>query len=584
MSRRFTTLATTTSIAALLTLVAAPTPAGIATTVHNLSVSGPGTRKATSESEICLFCHVPHNASPAGQLWSRRTGTGYTPYSSSTLKSVPGQPNGASLLCLSCHDGTIALGEVVTRASVIAMAGGVLAGNPLLGTNLADDHPVSFVFDAALATARGELTNPATLVKPSKVRLDGGGRLQCTSCHDPHDNAVGKFLTTSNVTSALCQTCHIKNYWTNSDHRNSVKTWNGLGTPPWPHTAETTVAANACENCHRPHTAGGAKRLLNFALEEDNCYSCHDANVAAKNIVPEFSKIYRHTVAATTAVHDPVETAVVNAPARHVECVDCHNPHATNGTTPAYVNGVLQAVPGSMIGVRGVNLAGAEVNPSSYEYQICFRCHGDSSGMPAPYTGRQIVQNNKRLEFQTGNPSYHPVAGAGKSATMPSLAGMTLYGVGLTAASIIKCTDCHNNDAGPNNGAGGTGPNGPHGSINRALLERNYATADNTTESITAYALCYKCHNRTNILSGALGSFTEHNLHVVGQRAPCNVCHDPHGVSSTQGNATNNARLINFQTGIVTASAGRLRWERTGTNTGRCYLVCHGKDHNPLSY
>lgn len=552
--------------------------ATVSTTKHNLSVSGAGTVKATSESEICVFCHAPHNTSPSGQLWNRRVGSSYTPYTSSTRKSTAGQPTGASLLCLSCHDGTIALGEVLSRATPITMGGGPISGNALLGSNLSDDHPVSFVYDAALVALRGELAAPSTLVKPSKVRLDATGQLQCTACHDPHDDTNGKFLTVANTASALCQTCHLKNYWAGSDHRNSTKTWNGAGTNPWPHTSGTTVAANACENCHRPHTAGGAKRLLNYAAEEANCYTCHSGNVAAKNVSAEFNKAYVHPVATTTGVHDPVETAVVPGGTRHVECADCHNPHAVSATAGA--------LPGSLTGVRGVSIAGVETNPATAEYQICFRCHGDSTGMPAPYTARLIAQNNKRLEFQTTNPSYHPVAGIGRSTSMPSLAGMTLNGVPLTASSIIKCTDCHNNNAGPGNG--GAGPNGPHGSTNWRLLERNYTTTDPNTESATAYALCYKCHNRTSILStNVSGSFTFHNYHLTSAvRAPCNTCHDPHGISGTQGNSTNNARLINFNSAQVTPSPGNgaARWERVGTIGGRCYLTCHGKNHNPLTY
>jgi len=238
--------------------------AAVSGTKHNLSVSGPGTRKASTETEICIFCHAPHNTSPAAQLWNRRLPTAtYAPYSSSTLKSAPGQPNGASLLCLSCHDGTIALGDVMSRTTAITMAGGAMSGNPLIGTSLADDHPVSFVYNAALRTARGELADPATLT--GAVRLDGSSRMQCTSCHEPHDNTNGKFLVAPNTASALCTTCHQKNYWTQTDHRTSTKTWNGAGTNPWPHTTGTTVAANACENCHRPHTAGGAQSLVNYA-------------------------------------------------------------------------------------------------------------------------------------------------------------------------------------------------------------------------------------------------------------------------------------------------------------------------------
>ncbi len=554
------------AIAALL--LALPVFAGLATSKHNLSVSGPGTVKAASETQSCLFCHAPHNASPIAPLWNRNNpGTSYTPYTSSTSIARPGQPTGASLQCLSCHDGTIALGDVLSRGTRIGMAGGVTtmpAGNSKLGSDLSDDHPISFAYTATLAATRGELANPATLT--GKVRLDAGGQLQCTSCHDPHDDSNGKFLVVPNQASALCQTCHVKNYWNGSDHKLSAKTWNGAGTNPWPHTTNTTVAANACENCHRPHTAGGKKWLLNNAAEESNCYSCHNGNVATKNLQAEFTgKSSIHPVAASTGVHDPAEPAVVQA--RHVECADCHNPHATNGST-----GLL---PGSLAGVRGVNSGGTEVKPATAEYQICFRCHADSTNMPAPRTTRQIVQTNTRLEFATTNPSHHAVVGPGKNTNVPSLIAP------WTTASTVKCSDCHNNNSGP--GAGGVGPKGPHGSTYPALLERRYLKADNTPESAANYALCYKCHSRTSILSD--NTFKEHTKHIIGERTPCNACHDPHGISSTQGNATNNSKLINFDTTInKPSSSGQLKFVSNGTNKGSCYLTCHGKNHNPLSY
>lgn len=569
-------------IAAIFAIAAAPGFAAIATTKHNLSVGGPGALKATSEPQICLFCHAPHNASPSGQLWNRRVGSTYTPYTSSTRKSTAGQPNGASLLCLSCHDGTIALGEVLSRTTQITMTGGAIAGNALLTTNLADDHPVSFVYDAALRALRGELADPTTLVKPGKVRLDASGRVQCTACHDPHDNTNTKFLVVANTASALCTTCHVKNYWSGSDHRTSPKTWNNVAPNPWQHTTGTTVAANACENCHRPHTAGGAARLLNYAAEESICFSCHNGNVAAKNIQAEFNKASVHHVANYAGIHDPAEPAAVAT--THVECVDCHNPHAANataGSAPAVTTPPV--LPGSQTGVRGINISGAEVNPATAEYEICFRCHADGTGnTPAQRTPRVIIQNNKRLEFQTANPSFHPLAGAGRSTNVPSLIAP------WTTSSRVKCTDCHNNNAGPySTGTGtipaGTGVNGPHGSTNPLLLERQYVTIDNTMESAANYALCYKCHDRNSILAGV--GFVEHNLHVVSVRAPCNVCHDPHGISSTQGSTLSNSRLLNFDTSIVTRSGTQaIRWERVGTTQGRCYLVCHGKDHNPISY
>ena len=553
---------------ALLLALVLPAWAGLATSKHNLSVSGPGTVKAASEAQSCIFCHAPHNASPVAPLWNRNNpGTTYTPYSSSTSVARPGQPTGASLYCLSCHDGTIALGDVLSRGTRIGMAGGVTTmpvGTGNLGSDLSDDHPVSFAYTATLAATRGELANPATLT--GKVKLDAGGQLQCTSCHDPHDDSNGKFLVVPNQASALCQTCHVKNYWAASDHKLSGKTWNGAGSNPWPHTGNTTVAANACENCHRPHTAGGKKWLLNNAAEENNCYSCHNGNVATKNVQSEFAKASVHPVATSTGVHDPAEPAVIQA--RHVECADCHNPHAANASTGP--------LPGSLAGVRGINGGGTEVKPATAEYQICFRCHADSTNKPAPRTTRQIVQNNTRLEFATTNPSHHAVAGPGRNTNVPTLLAP------WTTASTLKCGDCHNNNAGP--GAGGVGPKGAHGSTYPALLERQYLKADRTVESAAAYALCYKCHNRSKII-GSGSAFSSHKKHVVDIRTPCNACHDPHGVSSTQGNITNNSKLINFDTSIVTAnSAGLLKFVSTGTNRGSCYLRCHGENHNPETY
>ena len=528
-------------------LLGCPVSADIASSKHNLSVSGPGTVKAASEDQICVFCHAPHNSSPTAPLWNRQTPAGtYTPYASSTSKAAVGQPTRGSLLCLSCHDGTIALGQVLNRPAPIAMAGGVTtlpAGSASrLGTDLSGDHPISFAYSSALATSRGELLDPGLLT--GAVRLDSSGQMQCSACHDAHSDTFGKFLVMANTASALCQTCHLKNYWSASDHKLSTKTWNGAGPNPWPHTSGTTVSANACESCHRPHTAAGKKWLQNAATEEDNCFPCHNGNVAAKNVQSEFAKLSVHPVAATTGVHDPAETAVVNA--RHVECADCHNPHASKAGAGA--------LPGSLTGVRGIDISGVEVNPASAEYQVCFRCHGDSLNKPAPKTARVAAQPNTRLNFLTSNKSCHAVAGA-----CPQVSPASVLVSPWTSASALKCGDCHNNNAGPGNG--GTGPAGPHGSTNPSLLERS-----NTG---TRSAMCAKCHTTTYTKFNGSNSHSKHTVGGIG--ATCNTCHDPHG-------SANYPSLINFDTSQVTfrsftpSTAGQ-------ANNGNCNLTCHGKSH-----
>ena len=114
------------ALAAALALAgAAMVQAGVATTRHNLSISGPGPVKSSAEDQLCVFCHAPHSAAPGTALWNRATPTpAYQTYSTSTTRASVGQPTRGSLLCLSCHDGTIALGQVLNRTTAIPMAGG----------------------------------------------------------------------------------------------------------------------------------------------------------------------------------------------------------------------------------------------------------------------------------------------------------------------------------------------------------------------------------------------------------------------------------------------------------------------------
>jgi predicted CXXCH cytochrome family protein len=559
-------------IAATVAFAVSARGVSIVNSKHNLSTSGPGTLKAATETDVCIFCHTTHLSAPNAPLWNRpNSGVTYSTYNSSTLKATVGQPSGSSKLCLSCHDGTVALGQLRNRAARVRFQHDVThmpSGASRLGTDLSGDHPVSFVFDNSVRAVKSDMNTPSALT--GRVRLQND-RIECTTCHDPHDDRYGKFLVTDNVASALCLVCHNKPDWIGSSHQASTKRWNGSGPNPWPHSKYATVADNGCGNCHRSHTAGGKERLLNYDSDEANCFPCHNGNVATKNIQAEFNKASVHPIA--FGKHDPMEHAV-NSP-RHVKCMDCHNPHATTSKGPVVMSKSMKStVPGPVIasrairGVKGVTSAGTVVKQVTYEYELCYRCHADSINRGRARVTRQFVQTNTRRAFAESNLSYHPIQAPGRNANVPSLIAP------WTTAHQMTCTDCHNNDQSP--GANGTGPGGPHGSAYAPLLERQQILTDNTIESSTAYALCYKCHSRDSILSDQ--SFPHHRKHVVDQRTACTTCHDSHGVA----NATN---LINFNTTYAAKSSnGRFDYTATGPRHGTCNLTCHNADHNNRSY
>jgi len=538
----------------------------ITITKHNLSISGPGTVKSTVEEEVCIFCHAPHKASVEDQpLWNRSLSeANYTPYQSTSIFAAVGQPSGAAKLCLSCHDGTVALGILHSKWGEGEFEGGIRfmpPGPTLIGTDLSDDHPVSFVFDSQLAIDNGQLYDPSTLT--DEVKLDNNEMVQCTSCHNPHGTANPKFLVKSRSFSDLCRTCHNKSGWNNTSHSTVPATWNGSGTDPWPHTPFTTVDENACENCHSPHNAGSDERILNYAFEEDNCLVCHNSNVASTDIEAEFTKTYFHPVQNFVNIHSPAEDFTSGSVQKHVECMDCHNPHWANNSNPP---GGAPEVSGRNQGVKGLDTTGQALDEAANLYEICYKCHADYNVRTNAPVNRAIFQINVRLEFDPSNPSYHPIEAPGANPDVPSLTG------GLTEDSMIYCTSCHNNND-------LTGPRGPHGSTNHFLLERRYDHGGFADFNQNRFALCFKCHSYNNLSND--DSF-EHDRHLDKDKK-CYMCHDPHGISSTQGNAVNNAHLINFNLDYARPLAfAEPMYEMIGTpeeHRGRCNLRCHGENH-----
>jgi predicted CXXCH cytochrome family protein len=184
------------------------TAQGIAGSAHDFST------QTWSGERICIVCHTPHNADVStadAPLWNHESTTAaFTPYASSTMDGTVGQPDASSKLCLSCHDGTVALENFGGTTT-----GGASVSSGDLTTDISDDHPISFTYNTALSTSDGELHDPSTASSGLGSTIDAdmliGGKMQCASCHDVHNTAGHTFLLVKdNTGSALCLTCHDK--------------------------------------------------------------------------------------------------------------------------------------------------------------------------------------------------------------------------------------------------------------------------------------------------------------------------------------------------------------------------------------
>jgi predicted CXXCH cytochrome family protein len=555
---------------ALPALAQAPADRSVAHSKHDLSAFGPGPVRAVEETEICIFCHVPHNASPAAPLWNRYNPvTYYRIYRSPTMVARVDQPGPASKLCLSCHDGSLALGLTLNRAPTdpIPMTHMYMPTGPSNLTNdLSDDHPIGFRYDRLISNRDPQIRQPGLV--DHRIRLGDRGELECTACHDPHNNELGNFLRITDREGALCTTCHEMDGWHRSGHARSersvpVTVTNGEQLP------YRSMVDNACRSCHLAHSAPHREHLL-YDRPSRLCITCHDG-LSGPNILPVLDERSGHRV---NFVHELRRRPGRRLQTIHdVECTDCHNPHAAAcdlGIGPLAATNLGPLVPPPLEEVPGVSLSGVPVDRAAFYYEVCFRCHGDRAMILRDRIIRQRDDGgNIRQDFLPTAASAHPVAfPARQSADVPSLVPQ------VRTRRFISCQDCHNN---PNARAvGGTELNGPHGSRFDFILVARYDTADFTMETPQSYALCYQCHDRNSILGDE--SFSLHQRHIVRNRAPCSACHAPHGVT---GSLAQHDHLINFDLAIV---GGQRFYVDTGRFAGACTLTCHGVQHVNFTY
>ncbi len=262
----------------------APNVNGIRNTRHNMTMSYMGGASRNMDSsrndygEICVYCHTPHggNRTISAPLWNRtNTNTSYILYNKPlTSGQAPTQPGVNSVVCLSCHDGTVGIDSVINMPNRPNLAvsynrvqetvqddtflstwpdnspirHAILpdcmlchnSSNPfapdfasfLIGTDLHDDHPVGVSlpnttkYDFNEPTGiRGNLkfydTNGNGRADSNELRFYNTGdgfEVECASCHNPHGTPVsgsgrGALIPTFmrvSDQSVLCLTCHIK--------------------------------------------------------------------------------------------------------------------------------------------------------------------------------------------------------------------------------------------------------------------------------------------------------------------------------------------------------------------------------------
>jgi predicted CXXCH cytochrome family protein len=258
--------------------------AAIADSRHNLSATaGSGNRTTGAGSEICVFCHTPHGAdvSVAGApLWNKRFTSGFggafTPYVATTTldgsyatdgTGSGGFLSGASLACLSCHDGTQAIDNLLNApgsggidatgggdngrsfdwtvgSNTNINAAGYLQSNANLGRDLSNDHPIGIQYcgggpkvtdptaacadpdfkapsHASIGTTTQFWVNTSAGVGDQREKFDmllynrtfaagTGPSVECASCHDVHSSATLFLRMGNNNSSQICLACHVK--------------------------------------------------------------------------------------------------------------------------------------------------------------------------------------------------------------------------------------------------------------------------------------------------------------------------------------------------------------------------------------
>lgn len=591
-------------------------PAQITGDVIGMHDLGPGSKSPITGArpDSCNYCHAPHSGLSVG-LWNQKLSTqNYTVYGSDTEKNNGAQPKlgASSNHCLSCHDGTVAVGTTVVSGQVVTS--GSMYAKDIFGSNMQLSHPFSMALPfkdsahlVASLAASGKTSDTTGAVKLIN------GNVECLSCHNPHvqarDLVSQNFLVKDSSNGQMCLACHDPTRvmsgqvnpladWATSAHALS----SDKISPQALVGSYATVAADACISCHTAHNSSGTARLLRGPNEQD-CIACHNggSNVSppAPNVFSEYAtpKV-GHPFPTSTNPHDAAENTLLNNN-RHATCIDCHSGHGSQAVGVFPPPPLLRISQKDVAGISATD-GTSVLTPAINQFENCLRCHGTSSNKQVqPIYGYFPVRAvsagdalNNIPQFAITATSSHPVMHDRSSALpqpslLPNLLNLDGITQGRTMGTRILCTDCHNSD--DNRESGGPGPNGPHGSRWTHILERRYEFSQtvlpgqmisnlfpNPDLSVNGpYGLCAKCHDLANQIVKNT-SWSQHSSHIAAGFA-CSTCHTAHGMGATSGTISGE-RLVNFDMNVVASNGGLPTAYNRASNT--CALVCHQVAHN----
>ena len=434
----------------------------------------------------CNQCHEPHGSFGAGEP----APVNGSP-SAYLLMRYGAEVGNYAELCWYCHDSM------------------TLNGNPA-GYGYWDFYQGSTIFQNSSHYQSSNFYWPGTSGDPVAIwprrdrsSLPSKNRGSCLNCHTPH--GIMESSGSEFDTSAVPASNHLaaNNESVSADYLipRQLIAWEEA----------------LCENCHDP--SGPAPNDIQTEINKRGNYTgsgTTDGSGGSGHLVDLTSLAGRHTAKESTVITKNSTAGDL----KHVECYDCHNPHAVTGSGSGGTSAPGSTDFNRLAGMKFVrcdstDCSGTTTDPNSLGrdpnvHEVCFRCHGDgwsdffesSKIYPANTQSRPSGLSNKRLEFnpnstdatygpnQSYNSAYHPVAVPGRNTSLAMcLSLQAAFGLSCSSAATaaaelsnltINCTDCHNTEdtggvSGPVTESNlrttdrasnytGASPVGPHGS------------------------------------------------------------------------------------------------------------------------